>query len=86
MFKDAVTECFMPCFKYSVSNVNLFPAGGSVSSMQPDGQGLPPETVTEDEEYLAAEEQQIEDTKDVKGQTKPEALWMDFDVFTKCFK
>ena len=70
----------------SVSKLNRS-AGGSVSSMQPDGQGtFLPETVTEDEEYLAAEEQHIEDTTDTKGQTKPEALWMDFDVFTKCFK
>ena len=65
--------------------VNLSPAGGSVSTMQTDSQALFPETVTENEEYAAAEEQ-IEETKNIKVQTKPEALWMDFDVFTKCFK
>ena len=54
--------------------------------MQTDSQALLPETVTEDEEYVAAEEQQIEETKNTKVQTKPEDLWMDFDVFTKCFK
>ena len=61
-------------------------SAGSVSAMQPDSQLTLPNDVTTETEECTGEDQQVEETKDTKEQTKPENLWMDFEDFTKCFK